>query len=67
MFFTKCLKTIGSRVVRRKINRRGTAMVEYALLLSVFAIPFIGAVIQGGAALLQNYTAAKTAILSPSP
>lgn len=67
MFFTNCIKALGSKVHRRKRARRGTAMVEYALLLSVFAIPFIGAVIQGGATLLQNYSAAKTAILSPTP
>ena len=50
-----------------KRNSRGAVMVEYALLLTFFAVPVIGGITAGGAAMLNQYRTARSEILNPLP
>lgn len=50
------------------MNRaRGAVLVEYAFLLTAFAIPAILGIAAGGAAMLKEYKAARSHILNPLP
>lgn len=42
-------------------------MVEYALLLTFFAVPVCGGMTLAGAKMLENYKKARTTLLSPFP
>lgn len=51
----------------RRARRRGAVLVEYALLLTFFAIPTIAGLTAGGVLMLQNYRAARDEVLRPFP
>ena len=42
-------------------------MVEYALLLTFFAVPVIAGITAGGVKLLNQYRASRAEILAPFP
>ena len=50
-----------------RIRRRGAVMVEYALLLTFFAVPVMAGLSMAGVRLLQNYRVTREAILAPLP
>jgi Flp pilus assembly pilin Flp len=56
-------------MIRRSKMRksRGAVLVEYALLLTFFAVPVIGGITAGGAAMLRQYQTTRTEILNPLP
>lgn len=56
------------RAMRRSRARsRGAVMVEYALLLTFFAVPVCVGMTTAGVTMLQGYRATRTSILSPFP
>ena len=46
---------------------RGAVLVEYALLLTFFAIPAIAGITAGGALMLDQYRTARAEIMNPLP
>jgi Flp pilus assembly pilin Flp len=50
-----------------RTHRRGAVLVEYALLLTFFAIPVMLGITAAGAKMLQNYTETRSHILRPLP
>lgn len=52
---------------RARARRRGAVLVEYALLLTFFAVPVIAGVTAGGVAMLANYRRVRAQILMPNP
>lgn len=48
-------------------SSRGAVLVEYALLLTFFAVPVIGGITAGGIQMLNQYRTARTEILNPLP
>jgi hypothetical protein len=52
---------------RRQRGARGAVIVEYAFLLTAFAIPAIMGIVAGGVAMLKDYQDAKTQLLRPMP
>ena len=53
---------------RNRMRRhRGAVMVEYALLLTFFAVPAIAGITAGGVQMLAQYRAARAEILNPLP
>jgi hypothetical protein len=52
---------------RRRARRRGAVLVEYALLLTFFAVPTIAGLTYGGLLMLQNYRASRNEVLRPFP
>jgi Flp pilus assembly pilin Flp len=48
-------------------SSRGAVLVEYALLLTFFAVPVIGGITAAGASLLNQYRTARAEILNPMP
>jgi hypothetical protein len=56
--------------MRRQSNRarkRGAVLVEYAFLLTAFAIPVMMGVTAGGIAMMRDYQLARTQLLAPFP
>lgn len=52
---------------RSRARSRGAVLVEYALLLTFFAVPVIAGVTAGGVRMLNNYKATRAEILAPNP
>jgi len=52
---------------RSRIAQRGAVLVEYALLLTFFAVPVIGGITAGGAIMLKQYRASRAEIMDPFP
>lgn len=50
-----------------RARRRGAVLVEYALLLTFFAVPTIAGLTYGGVLMLQNYRASRNEVLRPFP
>lgn len=50
-----------------RAKRRGAVLVEYALLLTAFAIPAMMGIVAGGAAMMKDYKDARTQLLRPFP
>jgi len=50
-----------------RAGRRGAVLVEYAFLLTAFAIPAMAGIVAGGAAMLNEYQQAREALLRPFP
>ena len=50
-----------------RARQRGAVLVEYALLLTAFAIPAMMGIAAGGIAMLREYQAAREEILKPFP
>ncbi len=57
----------GSMRRKSRARRRGAVLVEYALLLTAFAIPAMAGIVAGGVAMLKDYQDARSAILRPFP
>jgi Flp pilus assembly pilin Flp len=55
-----------AKSIRRR-RSRGAVLVEYALLLTAFAIPMIGGITFAGIQLFNEYKLAKAEILKPMP
>ena len=53
--------------LRSRRSRRGAVLVEYAFLLTAFAIPAMGGISLGGVAMLKDYQEARAALLRPFP
>ena len=57
--------------MKRRSNKRkssrGAVMVEYALLLTFFAVPVIAGITAGGAQMLNQYRTVRSEILNPLP
>lgn len=51
----------------RRARSRGAVMVEYALLLTFFAVPVAVGMTAAGAKMLSNYRVTRAVILSPFP
>lgn len=52
---------------RSRARSRGAVMVEYALLLTFFAVPVCVGMTAAGVKMLQNYRTARAALLAPFP
>lgn len=52
---------------RMRKSSRGAVLVEYALLLTFFAIPSIAGITAAGVQMLNNYRASRAEILNPLP
>ena len=50
-----------------RMRQRGAVLVEYALLLTFFAVPVIGGITAGGIQMLNQYRASRAEILAPFP
>lgn len=50
-----------------RAGRRGAVLVEYALLLTAFAIPAIMGIVAGGLAMMRDYQEARGVLLRPFP
>lgn len=55
------------RTVRAKNRHRGAVLVEYALLLTFFAVPVCAAMVAGGISVLNGYRTTRAAVLQPWP
>lgn len=58
---------MGRRSSKRVRRSRGAVLVEYAFLLTVFAIPAMMGIAAGGVQLVRNYQDVKADILKPMP
>lgn len=56
-----------SKPRKAKAKRRGAVLVEYALLLTAFAIPAMMGITAGGVAMMKDYQAARQQLLMPFP
>jgi|GEM_PF-1802030 len=55
-------------IVRRsRGRRRGAVLVEYAFLLTAFAIPAMMGIVAGGVAMMKDYQEARAHLLRPFP
>jgi len=52
---------------KAKAKRRGAVLVEYALLLTAFAVPAMMGIAAGGVAMMKDYQQARQALLMPFP
>ncbi|MFO0736962.1 MAG: hypothetical protein U0270_13835 [Labilithrix sp.] len=52
---------------RSRARRRGAVLVEYALLLTAFAIPAMMGIAAGGVAMMKDYQEARDNLLRPFP
>ena len=52
---------------RTRTRTRGAVMVEYALLLTFFAIPVIAGITLGGVRMLNQYRSSRAEIMAPFP
>ena len=52
---------------KRRILRRGAVLVEYALLLTFFALPVCAGMVLAGDKMLKGYRAQREEILQPWP
>jgi Flp pilus assembly pilin Flp len=50
-----------------RAGKRGAVLVEYALLITFFAIPVMAGLTAGGARMLANYQKLRSEILQPFP
>lgn len=50
-----------------RTRSRGAVLVEYALLLTFFAVPVMAGITAMGVRLLADYKATRAAILAPMP
>jgi Flp pilus assembly protein TadG len=50
-----------------RAQRRGAVLVEYALLLTAFAIPVMMGCVAGGVAMMRDYKEARDHIMRPFP
>jgi len=48
-------------------RNRGAVLIEYALLLTAFAIPVMGGIVAGGLAMMKDYQDARNNIMRPFP
>lgn len=53
--------------VRAKSRHRGAVLVEYALLLTFFAVPVCAGMVAGGVQVLNGYRTTRDAVLQPWP
>jgi len=51
----------------RRARRRGAVMVEYALILTFFAVPVCAALTAASLTMLDGYRNTRKAMLSPFP
>lgn len=51
----------------RRAGRRGAVLVEYAFLLTVFAIPAMTGIVAGGVAMLKEYEETREYLLRTFP
>jgi len=51
----------------QRSRSRGAVLVEYALLLTFFAVPVMAGSVAMGVTLLKNFRTTRTAILAPFP
>ena len=51
----------------RRMKRRGAVLVEYALLLTFFALPVCAGMVLAGEKMLKGYRAQREEILQPWP
>ncbi len=56
-----------SRIRRSRGRRRGAVLVEYAFLLTAFAIPAMMGIVAGGVAMMKDYQEARAQLLRPFP
>jgi Flp pilus assembly pilin Flp len=56
-----------SSMSRNRKRQRGAVLVEYALLLTFFALPVMAGFTAAGVALLNNYRQTRATILQPFP
>lgn len=52
---------------KSRAKRRGAVLVEYALLLTAFAIPAMMGIAAGGVAMMKDYQEARDNLLRPFP
>jgi Flp pilus assembly protein TadG len=52
---------------KNRAKRRGAVLVEYALLLTAFAIPAMMGIAAGGVAMMKDYQEARDTLLRPFP
>jgi hypothetical protein len=52
---------------KRRAHRRGAVLVEYAFLLTAFAIPVMMGMVAGGVAMMRDYQEARNQLLRPFP
>ena len=52
---------------RNRKRKRGAVLVEYALLLTFFALPVMAGFVAAGVQMLANYRATRATILQPFP
>jgi Flp pilus assembly pilin Flp len=52
---------------RARKRHRGAVLVEYALLLTFFAVPVCAAMVAGGIQVLNGYKTTRSAVLQPWP
>jgi Flp pilus assembly pilin Flp len=50
-----------------RARERGAVLVEYALLITFFAIPVLAGLTAGGARMLASYQKLRTELLQPFP
>lgn len=55
------------RTSKSRASRRGAVLVEYAFLLTAFAIPAMMGISAGGVAMMKEYQTARKALLMPWP
>lgn len=55
------------RTFRARRRHRGAVLVEYALLLTFFAVPVCAAMVAGGVTVLQGYKTTRAAVVRPWP
>ena len=51
----------------KRARQRGAVLVEYALLLTAFAIPAMMGIVAGGVAMMRDYQDARAQLLKPFP
>jgi len=51
----------------KKRRSRGAVLVEYAFLLTAFALPAMAGIAAGGAHMLKDYKEARRVLLLPIP
>jgi len=56
-----------TRRSKSRAKRRGAVLVEYALLLTAFAIPAMMGIAAGGVAMMKDYQEARDNLLRPFP
>ncbi|MBX3225736.1 MAG: hypothetical protein KIT84_30835 [Labilithrix sp.] len=53
--------------MKRRKGQRGAVLVEYALLLTAFAIPTMMGIVAGGVVMMKEYQDARNYMMRPFP